>query len=85
MFYVYLLQSKVDKSIYVGYTNNLKRRLVEHNSGQNISTKRFAPYELLYYEAFKEEGDAKEREQHLKLYGRTLRELKKRISRSLTG
>lgn len=85
MFYVYVLQSKVDKSIYVGYTNNLKRRFVEHNSGQNISTKRLAPYDLTYYEAFKAEGDAKEREQHLKLYGRTLHEVKKRITRSLIG
>ncbi len=84
MFYVYILQSKVDKSTYVGYTNNLRRRFVEHNSGQNKSTKRLAPYYLVYYEAFKSLDDAKEREQHLKLYGRTLREVKKRITRSLT-
>lgn len=85
MFYVYMLQSKVDKSIYIGYTNNLKRRFVEHNTGKNTSTKRLAPYNFVYYEAFNDDGDAKEREQHLKLYGRTLRELKKRTIRSLAS
>jgi putative endonuclease len=85
MFYVYVLQSKVDESIYVGYTNDLRRRLTEHNTGKNISTKRGAPYNLVYYEAFRNSDDAKNREKHLKLYGRTLRELKKRIARSFAS
>lgn len=85
MFYVYMLESKQDKSTYVGYTNDLRRRLIEHNTGKNRSTKYKAPYEVVYYEAFKDKDDAKEREQHLKLYGRTLRELKKRLQRSLAS
>jgi len=36
MFYVYILKSEKDGKLYIGYTNDLKRRLEEHNSGKNI-------------------------------------------------
>ena len=66
MFYVYLLQSKQNKELYVGYTADLKRRFKEHNQGLNFSTKRYMPWELIYYEACIEETDAKRREKYLK-------------------
>jgi len=83
MFYVYLLRSKKDNKLYIGYTNDLRRRLEEHNSGKNKSTKYRRPLELIYYEAYKSEQDARQREENLKLFGRALGGLKRRISLSL--
>ena len=51
MFYIYILQSQKDKQFYTGYTNDLKKRLHEHNSGKVFSTKNRLPFSLVYYEA----------------------------------
>jgi len=51
MFYVYVLLSLKDGKFYIGYTEDLKRRLKEHNSGKNISTKSRLPLKLIYYES----------------------------------
>ncbi len=83
MFYVYILKSKKDNKLYIGYTDNLKRRMEEHNSGGNKSTKFRRPLELIYYEAYKSEDDTKHREDMLKLFGRALGGLKRRIKLSL--
>ena len=83
MFYTYVLKSKKDKKLYIGYTGDFKKRLQEHNSGANKSTKFRRPLELIYYEAYKSEKDAKKREENLKLFGRALGGLKRRISSSL--
>jgi putative endonuclease len=64
--YVYALQSKTDDSIYVGYTANLRQRLMEHNAGKNVSTKRARPWVLIFYEAYRTESDARRREKYLK-------------------
>ena len=64
--YVYLLRSKLDNSFYVGYTRNLKRRLMEHNSGLNSSTKHSKPWDLIFFEGYLNEVDAKRREKYLK-------------------
>jgi putative endonuclease len=66
MYYVYILQSLKDKSLYIGYTDNLKRRFEEHNSGKSFATKPFRPYKLIFYEAFLNRIDAKNREKYLK-------------------
>lgn len=66
MFYIYCLESKKCDELYFGYTNNLKRRFKEHNQKLNFSTKRCAPWELIYYEACLNENDAKRREKYLK-------------------
>ncbi len=66
MFYTYILQSKTDEELYVGYTNNLKKRFLEHNRGLNFSTKKGRPWILIYYEASLNELDAKRREHYLK-------------------
>lgn len=52
--------------MYFGYTKNLKDRVAEHNAGQNISTKRYMPWKIIYYEACILESDAKRREKYLK-------------------
>ena len=66
MFYVYILQSQKNRELYIGYTSDLKRRITEHNQGLNFSTKRYLPWEIIYYEASKEQSDAKRREKYLK-------------------
>ena len=66
MFYIYCLQSKSAKELYFGYTDNLRRRFKEHNSGLNFSTKRYIPWKIIYYEACLNEADAKRREVYLK-------------------
>ncbi|MFZ3020257.1 MAG: GIY-YIG nuclease family protein [Minisyncoccia bacterium] len=66
MFYTYVLQSYKNNELYIGFTTNLKKRLVEHNRGLNFSTKRYKPWTLVYYEACLDELDAKRRENYLK-------------------
>jgi putative endonuclease len=66
MFYVYILQSSKNKSLYIGYTNDLKKRLKEHNDGRSLATKFFRPYKIIFYEAFFSQKDAKSRELYLK-------------------
>lgn len=66
MFYNYVLQSSKNGDLYVGYTTDLKRRVIEHNQGLNQSTKPYRPWELVYYEACLSEKDAKRRERYLK-------------------
>ncbi len=83
MFYVYVLRSKKDDGFYIGFTSNLKRRIIEHNSGGNKSTKFRRPFELVYCEAYKSEEDAKHREEMLKLFGRAFGGLKRRIKHSI--
>ncbi|MBI5734105.1 MAG: GIY-YIG nuclease family protein [Candidatus Kerfeldbacteria bacterium] len=83
MYYVYILQSKKDKKLYLGSTNNLKRRLIEHNKGLALSTKLRRPLELIYYEAYKSEKDARNREQNLKLRAKAHIQLKTRIKNSM--
>ena len=82
MFYTYVLKSQVDGKFYTGFTNNLKRRLGEHNKGLVSSTKRRIPFELVYYEACRNEKDAVIREKYLKTtYGH--RYLKTRMKNDL--
>jgi putative endonuclease len=83
MFYVYVLKSLKDGNLYVGSTNNLERRLNEHNLGKVFSTKNRIPLEIIYYEAYKSEVDARTREHNLKLRSRAHAQLKKRIEGSL--
>ncbi|OHA15475.1 MAG: hypothetical protein A3A10_02245 [Candidatus Tagabacteria bacterium RIFCSPLOWO2_01_FULL_42_9] len=83
MHYVYFLKSKKYDEIYTGSTNDLRRRLFEHNNGAEISTKRYKPWRLIYYEAYQSEKDAREREKKLKNHGNAIREVKKRAQWSL--
>ena len=83
MFYVYILKSLKDEKLYIGSTNDLKRRLSEHNNGLNRSTKARRPFELRYYEACTKESDARKREYTLKKDGKALGQIKRRVSESL--
>ena len=66
MYYVYVLHSDNDGRFYTGSTNDLKRRLSEHNDGQVVSTVKRRPLRLIYYEACMNERDARAREKYLK-------------------
>jgi len=66
MHYVYVIQSKDDKKLYVGCTANLRKRIEMHNSGKVNSTRSRKPFNLLYYEAYTNKGDAFEREKYMK-------------------
>jgi len=81
-YYVYILQSQKNKSFYIGYTSDLKKRFKEHNEGKSLATKPFRPYKLIFYEAFLSRIDAKRRETHLKGgYGRkTIKGMLKKYS-----
>jgi putative endonuclease len=83
MYYVYLINSTKNNEIYIGYTNNLKRRLVEHNTNKSFSTKNSGHWTLTYYESYKSKEDAIRREHNLKYHGQALNLLKKRLSGSL--
>lgn len=83
MYYVYVLKSEKDDKLYIGYTNDLKQRLAEHNSGKSFATAWRIPLSLIYYEAFCSKYDAIEREQQLKKFKSAYGFLKRRIVKSL--
>ena len=85
MFYVYVLQSDKDKELYIGSTNDLRRRFREHQQGRSFSTSFRRPFTLVYYEAYRNERDARTREQKLKLRGQARRHLMTRIALSMKG
>jgi putative endonuclease len=66
MFYVYVLQSEADWGLYIGMSENLRRRFREHQQGESISTKSRVPWRLIYYEAYLVKEDAEGRERFLK-------------------
>lgn len=68
MFYTYVLQSKKNKEIYIGFTSDLRNRLSEHNQGLNFSTKRYIPWKLVYYEACLKDCEQDEEKNTLKPY-----------------
>lgn len=65
-YYVYILYSLKDNKFYIGFTNNLKRRLTEHALGQVEATKNRIPLKLIHYEYFINRLDAEAREKFLK-------------------
>lgn len=66
MFYVYILESIKDNKLYIGYSSKLKERIDSHLKGGVSSTKNRRPLVLIYYEAYREEKDARIREIFLK-------------------
>lgn len=83
MYYVYVLKSKIDEELYIGSTNNLKKRFKDHNTKKVFSTINRTPFELIYYEAYKAEHDARMREKRLKQRGQAKVHLMNRLTESL--
>lgn len=83
MFSMYILKSLKDGNLYIGSTKNLKKRLLEHNSGEVRSTKSRIPFRLVYAELYADEKEARKREHNLKLRARASRQLFLRIKNSI--
>jgi putative endonuclease len=86
MFYTYIIKSRNSGILYTGSTNDLRKRLNQHNKGKSTWTKNQTPWDLIYYEGCFNEQDARSREKYLKT-GMGKRYLKNRLRRflSLTG
>ena len=79
MYYVYVLFNENNpKDTYLGYSSDLRKRVMQHNSGMNTST-RGRQWQLVYYEAYVSEKAARLREKRLKYDGRVKRFLFERI------
>ena len=83
MFFVYIIKSRKNENLYIGYTSDLRKRLKEHNSGLVRPTKSRRPLHLVYYEVYASKQDATKREHNLKLRAKALRQLIIRIESSL--
>lgn len=68
MYYTYILISKNYQKTYTGYTSNLKERLKLHNAGEVNGSRRYKPYEIVYWEGFDTPDEAKKREKYFKNY-----------------
>ena len=68
MYFVYILKNNSSNKHYIGSTNNLERRLEEHNRGQTKSTKRRGVWSIIYTKQFATSIEAKRREQLIKSY-----------------
>lgn len=66
MYFVYVLKSKKDNKLYYGFTDNLERRIKEHNDGKVNSTKSRIPFELIYFENTGNIREARKREKYFK-------------------
>ncbi len=65
-YFVYVLSSLKTNKSYVGSTDNLDRRLKEHNSGKTYFTKQHIPWKIMYTESFNSLFEARTREKYLK-------------------
>ena len=84
MWYFYILQSQREPHyFYKGSTNDLRRRVEQHNRGEVGSTAPRHPYRLVYYEAYVSEKAARDREASVKHSGSILVPLRRRIKASL--
>jgi putative endonuclease len=66
MYFVYVIQSKLNGYLYKGISRNVQIRLKEHNQGKNQSTKNWRPWELIYSEFFYTRIEARKREKFFK-------------------
>lgn len=65
-YYVYVLKNSYNTQLYKGITNNLDRRIKEHNQGKNKYTAQYMPWEMVYFETFESLAEARRRELFLK-------------------
>jgi putative endonuclease len=79
MYSIYVLKSLRDRKHYTGYSSDINRQLLEHNSGKTESTRRRRPFELIYSEQYQSEDEARKRERFLKS-GKGREELKKLLN-----
>jgi len=68
LFYAYVLKSQKDGRHYIGSTNNIERRIKEHNNGKSQSVRNRGPFDLVFKEPFESRVEAVKRELQLKSY-----------------
>jgi len=80
MFTVYILKNSLSNRYYIGSTNDIIRRISEHNRGQTRSTNQKGVWEIIYTEKYNDELEAKRREKLIKSYkgGNAFKKLIKR-------
>lgn len=66
MYFVYVLKSQADGRLYKGMTNNIERRIYEHNIGKHKSTRPYRPWILVYSETNENRVEARKREKYFK-------------------
>jgi putative endonuclease len=66
MYFVYAISSLKRNYIYVGLTNNIERRLSEHNTGKNKTTKPYSPFVIIYVEECSSRIEARIKEKYFK-------------------
>ncbi|MBI4100175.1 GIY-YIG nuclease family protein [Candidatus Microgenomates bacterium] len=66
MFTTYILQSERDRGYYIGSTDNIEKRIIQHNRGYSRYTKNRGPFKLIYQETYSSRSEAKKREYYLK-------------------
>ena len=82
MYYLYVLKMG-NNQLYVGFTNDLKNRIREHNYGKVLTTRKYLPVKLVYYECYASMADVKQREKMIKKFGSAYSHLKRRILNSI--
>ena len=82
MYYVYILRSLKNGRLYTGSTNDLERRLKEHNLGLSKYTKSTKPFRLIHYENFESRSKAIKREKYFKT-GKGREELQSIVDKSI--
>jgi len=66
MFTLYILQSLTTNKFYIGHTEDIQRRLLEHNTGKSTSTKSGVQWKIVYTEQYESRSEAMQRERKLK-------------------
>ena len=66
MYIVYVLKSEIARKSYVGITDNLQRRIEQHNSGNSFYSRRYMPWKVVYTEKVEDRKVASKREKYFK-------------------
>lgn len=68
MFYVYVIEHQQTQLMHVGFTNDLSKRLKEHNKRGLLTSKKKSAWQVIYYEAYLNESDARRREEYFRTH-----------------
>ena len=66
MYFVYAIKSQIKKYIYVGLTNNYKRRINQHQQGKEKTTRAYRPFTTILIEKYQTRAESRKREKYLK-------------------
>ena len=75
-YWVYIMSSKADTALYIGVTDNLEARVLEHRSGEgSVFTSKYKCHKLVYFEEYSDINQAIDREKQLKKWRREKKEM----------